>query len=324
MSIAMNTNKQIVKSEDVLKKEVCFIRPIQRKNDYWHEAIRGSGYTTFIPYKDFYLPIRLIREIWFKLNLPAKEIWFNKEVLKTDKSVYIVKDPLMIVEYFSWLRRMKPNARILLDFDNRAGKLFDPNLITDPSIEKWTYDDDDSVDFNMKLKPKGYLEYYRIKKCDYTDYDIVFVGKDLGRYERLLELKKIFENKGLCVLFRICPNRDYLLFQKKGYKPTIHYKEYLKLISRSKAILNITPDGQKGMTMREYEAVFDGIKCITTNKAVKCFELYDPSRYFILGEDDLESIVGFLNTEFKPIREEELSKYTLDEIVKGMVGYKAK
>lgn len=301
------------------KREICFIRPMQRHNDYWHYALRQSGYKTLIPYKDYFFLLRIIREIWFKLGLPQKKLWYNPKIKKCDAKIYFVKDPLMTVEFLEWLRKEKKDARIILDFDNRAGTTIDPNLITDSTIEKWSYDPDDCEKYKMCLKPDGYLDYYRIKKAESPIYDIVFVGRDKGRTEYLLELEKCFKKFGLKTYFRISPNRFYMRYWKKYYKPIIPYTQYLELIAKSKAILNIMPEKQRGLTMRDYEAVFDEIKCITNNKAIKEFELYDPSRYFVLGVDDLNTINDFLAVDFKSVSKEKLDEYTLDKVISKII-----
>ena len=302
------------------KKEVCFIRPMQGKNDYWHHAMRKSGYKTLIPYKDYTFLLRIIREVWFRLGLPMKNLWYNPEIKKCNANIFFVKDPLMTVDFLTWLRMIKTDARILLDFDNRAGTMINPDDITDPTIEKWSYDPDDCNKYRMNLKPNGYLDYYRIKKNKFPVYDIVFVGRDKGRIEQLLELEKKFKKYGLKTYFRISPNRFYMRYWNKFYKSMIPYTQYLSLIAKSKAILNIMPENQKGLTMRDFEAVFDGIKCITNNKAIKEFELYDSSRYFVLGVDNLDTINEFLSSEFKSISEETLKEYKLDSAISKIIG----
>ena len=97
------------------------------------------------------------------------------------------------------------------------------------------------------------------------------------------------------------------------------YKEYLELLKDSRAILNIMPEGQRSITQREMECVFDGIKCFTNNKAIKGFQLYHPSRFFILGEDDMCCIADFLNSEYFSVSNEELEQYKYQRAIDCMV-----
>lgn len=305
------------------KNELCFIRPCLRQGDYWHEAMQEAGYNTVIPYRDYNLFMRCIREIWFKLNLPKKKLWYNPTIKKSTAKIYFVKDPLMTVEFLSWLRYEKKDARILLDFDNRVGTTtINPNDVRDSSIEKWSYDPDDCCQYGMNLKPNGYFDCYKIKEKKEPIYDVIFVGRDKGRAEKLFQLEDALKKYGLKTYFRISPNRSYLRYKKRFYRPVISYTKYLDLLAKSKAVLNLMPEGQKGITMRDYEAVFNGVKCITNNSAIKTFKLYHPSRFFVLGIDDLNRITDFISEGFEKVSDEELSEYKLDKSIYKMVNTK--
>ena len=71
------------------KSEICFIRPCLRQGDYWHNAMKKEGYNTVIPYKDYNLFMRIIREIWFGLDLP-KKIYGIIQILKKTMQKYIL------------------------------------------------------------------------------------------------------------------------------------------------------------------------------------------------------------------------------------------
>lgn len=302
-------------------EKICFVRPRLRGSDYWHDAFENLGYTTVIPYKDYNLPCRIIREICFRLGLPKKP-WFNSEILKINADIIIIKDPLMTADYIKWLRELKPAARLLLDYDNRVSDSLNPNEVKDVSVEKWSYDPDDCKKYGMKLKLPGYLDYYRIpddKRTCRKKYDVVYAGRDKGRADYLFKLEKKLKNMGLHTYFRISPTRSFYKFKDRRYQPVIPYTEYLKLISRSKSILNIMPCGQKSLTMRDFEAVFNNIKCITNNRSIAESELYDTSRFFIMNKDNIRKLPEFLNTPFKPVDEETLKRYTMERILSGMI-----
>lgn len=299
------------------KEEICFIRP-KLKNDYWYDAIERMGYSAVIPYKDFNLALRLLREAWFRLKLPKRRLWFNTEILNSQAEMFIVKDPLMTVEFLKWLRKEKPNARILLDYDNRVGMSINPDDVDDKSIEKWSYDADDCKKYSMKQKPVGYFDIYKIQRLQAPSYDIVYLGRDKGRAVQLFDLKDSFERMGLKTYFHICPTRSYMRLRHSYYKPIMAYTDYLELTSKTKAILNIIPRGQRSITQRELEAVFHSIKCITNNTGIKDFELYHPSRFFILGVDDMENLPGFLEIEFLKVPDEQLKNYKFTYVIEKM------
>ena len=87
------------------------------------------------------------------------------------------------------------------------------------------------------------------------------------------------------------------------------YDEYLTYLKKARASLNVARDDQDCVTLRELECVFDGIKCITTNKNIVNFELYDKSRFFVLDGNNYKELTTFMDLPFKPISKEELNNY---------------
>ena len=156
--------------------------------------------------------------------------------------------------------------------------------------------------------PAFFSEYKRKQKTN-PKIDVLYVGRDKGRAEKLFALEEQLKKEGLKTYFHICADRQFLRFKRKFYKRVLEYEEYLDLLVDSKAILNIVPEDQTSVTQRELEAVFDGVKCITNNKGIKNFELYDESIYFVLGEDDLNNVSSFLYSDTKIYNEEVLERY---------------
>ena len=145
-----------------------------------------------------------------------------------------------------------------------------------------------------------------------------FVGRDKGRLDQIHELEQKLREQGLKAYFYICADREFLTWKRREYRHFLPYEGYLDLLKDSRAILNIVPEGQKSITQREMETVFDGVKCITNNKGILDFAFYDESRYFLL-DDNYEEIPAFLDLPFKEIRDEELEPYRFDSFLFGML-----
>lgn len=297
---------------------ICFVRA-KMKEDYVFDGIRAMGYPIFIPYTDRNLLLRCIREGWFRLKLPGRQLFYNRRLKKTRADIFIVKDPLITPDFLRWLQATHRDARILLEYDNRVSRTIDPRQVP-KGIELWSYDPQDCETYGMRRKTPNYLDLYRIRPDPQPIWDILYLGRDKGRAEALLALQKEFESRGLRTHFHICADRRYLQKQKSCYKPLLTYKEYLQMLKKSRAILNIMPESQRGITQREMECVFDGIKCFTNNRAIREFPLYHPSRFFILGQDSLDRAKEFLQTEFLPISEEALEPYRYYHTIETMVG----
>lgn len=293
-------------------EDVGFIRA-KLKDDYVFDGIKSCGFEINIPYKDYNLFLRLLREIWFRLHLPFKKIWYNSKAYKNNKKVYVIIDPLMIPDYINLVHETNPKARIILMYENRADSTIDPRSVSG-MIEKWSYDQDDCNKYNMNLFHPCFFEEYKVEK-DINECDILYLGRDKGRLDYLLELQKEFQEKGLTTCFHICADRSYMRFKNSNYKKEIPYKMYLNLMKKTKAILNVARKDQVCITQRELEGAFCEVKCITTNSGILDFELYDPSRYYLLTADNGDGVVNFLNTEYKKIDESVLNEYKYKKVI---------
>lgn len=300
------------------KSNICFIRAKQRGDDYCFDGIRKNGYEIDIPYKDTSLLFRVMREFCFRTNILPKSIWFNKKVLRETANIFIVKDPLICEEYLKWLKEKKPNARVIFDYDNLVSRTLSPERIP-IGVEKWSFDPTDCEKYNMKLKHGAYFDIYKIEHEPNCDIDVLYLGRDKGRAGELLDVETTFKKMGLKTHFHICADRSFMRYKSKRYKPVIPYSEYLDLLKRSNAVLNITQPGQKSLTMREFEAVFDNVKCITNNLGILESDLYDKTRYFILGVDDIDKLPAFLKSPFKKVPEDLLEQYRFDSYVQQIV-----
>ena len=295
---------------------ICFIRT-KLKRDYVFDGIALSGYRIIIPYKDYNLFLRLCREFWVRLKLPMKQIWYNREVKDIEQDIIIVKDPLMTADFIRYLRKNNPNSHIVLDYDNRVSNSIHPNSIGDYIDEFWSYDEDDCREYRLRYKGHSYIDIYQTKPNPTRKYDVFYVGRDKGRLDQIHQVEKKLKDLGLETYFYICADRSFLTWKKREYRPFLPYEGYLELLKDSKAILNIVPEGQRSITQREMEAVFDGVKCITNNRGILDFDLYDESRYFLL-DNNYEDIPAFLNNPFKEVEAADLNKYRMVNVIDAM------
>ena len=300
------------------KSKICFIAATI-KGDYCYDGIENMGYRIMIPYRDYNLLMRCLREAWFRLHLPAKHLWYNPACKKAEAELFVVRDSLVSVEFLNWLRKHHPDSRIILEYDNMVGISAHPDDIQDPSIELWTYDAGDAQRYNMKLKAGGYYTSWKCKKTEPPAYDIVYVGRDKGRAEKMFEIEDQFKALGLRTNFHICADRRFLSWRKSYYKPLLSYTQYLDLIGNSRALLNIIQEGAVSITMREVEAVYHNVKCITNNPCIRESELYHPSRYFVLGEDPIEELPRFLEMPLQQAPEEILWNGSYERTIEKML-----
>ena len=299
------------------KRKICFVRA-KLKKDYVFDGIANSGYRIIIPYTDRNIFLRVCRELWTRFKLPKTSIWYNKATKNIEQEIVIVKDPLITADFICYLRQYNPNCKIIFDYDNRVARSLDPESIRKYVDEIWSYDEDDCTKYGLRKKGHAYLDVYQTRPNPERKYDVFYVGRDKGRLDQIHDLEEKLQAQGLRTYFYICADREYLTWKKKEYRHFLPYEGYLELLKESRAILNIVPEGQRSITQREMEAVFDGVKCITNTKGILDFELYDRSRYYLL-DDNYGGISEFLNTPFKEVDDSELRKYRFASHINEMM-----
>lgn len=280
------------------------------------EGLLEDGYKVFPPYMEHNLVERVLREICFKIPFFPNIIWYNKEVIKESPDYIIVSDPLITANYLKWISNQFPRAQLNYTYNNMIGKAkhIYPNDIPD-RWRIWTYDDSDARNYNLRLYHVNAYPRAFIRAKVPSVYDVIFVGKDKGRGDYLLQLESKMKSMGLRTNFIITADGK-LAKRKSYYKQFIPYREIVDLIVKSRAILNVTMDGQEGMTVRDLESMFFGVKLLTTNKNVVRMDFYHPKNVYIIDGLNIEDLPHFLNTNMVEVSDEVKNKHTLEAFLK--------
>ena len=283
-----------------MMSDICVIKA-KAKDDYIFNAYKKMGFDVIIPYRDYNIAFRLF-----------KKFWVNPKVKSIRSDVILIKDPLITAEYVRMICNLYPSKKVIVEYSNRVSRsTLKPFFDRPHNLVFLSYDRDDCEKFQMEWERPSFFELYSISETQKRKpvYDIVYLGRDKGRAEELINLEKTFNLMGLKTYFHICADRSFLRFQKSFYKPEIRYEDYIELLKETRAHLNIVPNNQTSITQREMETVFNQVKCITNNKGILDFELYDDSRFFVLGVDDINELGHFLESDFKSVPSEILKKY---------------
>lgn len=282
---------------------------------FFRDGVLSDGYKVLAPYVEHNLIERVLRELCFRLPFLPNKIWYNKEVSKENVKYIFVSDPLITVDYLKWLQFLFPNAQLNFTYGNMVGKAKHIKPCDIPEGWRvWTYDDYDARTYGLRLYhvnayPKSFL-----KPKMPSEYDVLFVGKDKGRGDYLLQLERKMKLMGLKTLFIIA--RDGKLSpSKKYYKKAIPYEDVVELIVKSRAILNIAMEGQEGMTMRDLESMFFGVKLLTTNKNVVKMDFYHPENVYIVDGLNIDDLPQFLNISMVEVPDEVKNKHTFDSFI---------
>lgn len=297
------------------KNDVLFITA---ETGYVKTGLEKSGYRVMHPYKYKTVVGRVVLEVLIRMKLP-QTIMFNRKILKTPYKYIIIQDSIVTRQFLDWIKKNYSDSKLIYQYTNMVGKAH--HLLPDEiptGIDIWTYDKHDSDKYGISLSSCGGYYTAFIGEKREKKYDVMYVGKDKGRADYILELKKKFEDMGLTTKFLIMPSTR-VSKKKSFYSKPIPYEEVIKLVTESRAILNITLPDQQGATLRDYESMYNEVKLITTNKKINQFDFYKKENIFILDVDDYDSIYEFTNSPFKIISKEILDYYSLDAFVKEII-----
>ena len=89
----------------------------------------------------------------------------------------------------------------------------------------------------------------------------------------------------------------------------IPYTELIEIDKRSRCIVDILPDAQKGISVRPLEAIMLNKKLITNMKDMRQMNFYSPSNIFIIGQDNPATLKLFLESPLDLDLQEQMKEY---------------
>jgi hypothetical protein len=171
-----------------------------------------------------------------------------------------------------------------------------------------TYDTFDAKQYNLVLLNQLY-RYPKIIKESVIEYDFYFLGNPKDRIEKI----KYVRDKLLKHFFSI----NFLIINKTTEQ--ISYEQNIVNILKSKCIVDIVQQDQKGLTLRPLESIFFKKKLLTDYMDIATYDFYNPQNIFIVGIDNWENIHSFLSTPYLPIEREIIDSYDVNRWVRNFL-----
>lgn len=279
--------------------------------------IEELGYRVYDPYRGNAIPLRIVREIWFRLGLPFKNVFYNKKCVAENKTI-IIYESLITDHFLNWLHNSCINCRYVLLYTNKVGRYVKPDQVGD-WCEKWTCDKNDSQKYGMKLLVGGgYLPQWKVNK-NKVKYDIFYIGKDKNRLDKLRKLEKEFNKHGATTMFYITWEKSWQKKKDGIHRPFLPYSDVLKYIGKSRAILHLLDGAQDGITIRLQEALIHKVKLITDDPNIVRFDFYHPNNIFIIGRDNIDDIKGFLDSPYIDVKSDFFNHAFYDDMIEEIL-----
>lgn len=180
-------------------------------------------------------------------------------------------------------------------------------------ITVYSFDKEDCKKYGFHYNSMVYSKDVRIPKSD-IKYDICFLGFAKDRMEEILKYYHAFKQEGLRVKFYIFDaNAEEIALEDFNISHRrVLYEEYLKVLSESRAILDVAQRGQSGLSIRFVEAGFFRKKLITNNCNVKEYDIYNEKNIAVVTEKGKNNIKAFVREKWDLEKDDAIQEYEFD------------
>jgi len=289
------------------------------KNEYFFDCLDIDGVDVKSIYKETGVIANYLIKVIKKLRLPLVRYfyddWYSKlgqynkvivfdAALLTDRSLLkSISEKVLTKELYLYSWNIVKNIKIL-KFEKKEAEKY--------GFTFYNYDKTSCNRYGLKHNTIMYDEKLKLKDTE-KKFDILFLGFLKDRKEKMLAIYNAIIEAGLNPKFVIVGKKDKQPFEYK--KTYVSYHKYLNMLGQTKAILDITQDGQDGFSLRIMEAIFFDKKLITTNKAIVKAEFYVPNNILFIDINNINpsKIKLFFKLKFKPYSKEIKKFYSFSE-----------
>lgn len=259
------------------------------KNRFWPRIISKSDNRIDID-NAFYnkgLVYGAVRKFFAPRNMFLSRM-LGSWIKNIDKySCIIIQASLITSKIPDYLRKRGYKGRIIYWYWDPVSGSVSPYKVNRNICELWSFDKDDCERYEMKFNDTYHVFQEDNDNQDYNiKYDFTFIGKDKKRYNELIALKNYLNKLNYITNFYIVATKEYLINIKKEYSKPVQYRKIIEIVKQSKVIVDISQNGQSGLSQRCMEALFYNKKLLTNNKNINKYPFYNSDRVFIFNQID--------------------------------------
>lgn len=247
--------------------------------------------------------LRIIRKLLKKRTL--KELFLESLIRKHENILTAVTihdyDVVICINghfvsnrFYKKIRNNNPNAQMILYFwDDLNNILKLKHMRYFKNI--YSYNIDDCLKYNMK-----YLPMY-VQNDEYNcnpikkEYDIAIIGTaHPNRLKIAEEIYTKYKEKFNIFVYMYHPTSKIGFF---GHNKPLSYNEYMNVLLKSRAVVDLPSKEQKGPTTRFFDAVLTKTKVITVNENITKYPIYSDN-ILIIDEKELNISEVFIEGEY--------------------------
>lgn len=301
IQIANEIEKQMNAHVDIIYSFVNY------KNQEWYEKI-------------IYNLCRFSKKIQNKLEYQRQLKNYKKiENVQYDYIFTIVGKGLKIDLFENFLSNQNNCKKILYLWDDidRIDNYIEISKYFERII---SFDKDDCCKYGLEFLPLFYCnEFLYNKEKKYIDF--FFTGWLHSDREKILDkiIKEYPNTKynwfALLRTSRLHSFKNFLCtFKKRKFYVSfkdLSLSDNATYMKKSKIVIDMPFESQKGLSMRTIESLAAGVKLITTNKEVKYYDFYNENNILIINRENPIIKDNFINIPCRPIAPEILEKYSI-------------
>lgn len=254
----------------------------------------------------------------------------NKE--KQYDYVFVIKGEAITEEAIALLREAYPSAKFILYLWDSVANIPDCERRMALYDRVLTFDPQDSQKHGLVFRPLFFGKEYEAQVAEQVNYryDFAFIGT--AHTVRPLIVKKLahacrergrdsfaylFLPHPMVYLYNKVCNPAYRTVKKSDIRfESLNAQQIKEIYQKSRCILDVEHQKQRGLTMRTIELVGMQKKIITTNALVKEYDFYNPGNIYVIDRENPVVDDTFWEKAYEPIPEEILCRYSLDSFVK--------
>lgn len=286
--------------------------------NYYDERPKNNNFTKAI------LRIKLKKVIKKRIDYYYNKLIDETKLLKFNY-IFFISPETIETEHFLQLKNIHKNSKFILYMWDSIQNKNSRNLIN-YFDEIYTFDKQDIVLFpKMQFRPLFYMDDYSDLKKE-EEYDLAFLGT--AHTDRYNLVKKINEEISKCGNFKYfnyfyIQGKTFFLLRKifdRNFRNvkigdvsfcSLGKEEVLKIISKSRIIIDIQHPKQIGLTMRTIEMLGAKKKLITTNKDVLNYDFYNKNNILVIDRENPKIEKEYLNVPYVEIDKKIYEGYSL-------------
>lgn len=233
-----------------------------------------------------------------------------------DTSIYIKADFLSEKTIRAVNKKSQKSVLIISDSINRYPQT--KNIIS--LFDKvFSFEKRDCKKYDLRFKTNFIYKTSNntTSEYQYKVFNISSFDKRFSVIKKIAEALYKMKIKSKIIIFTSKENSEpYWEFSKKP----LSIEENNQLLQESEIMLDVSRDGQDGLSFRVFESLGLKKKLITTNKDIVNYDFYNPENIFVINNiDDIRIPASFFETPYIDVPHNILSKYLIENWVNELV-----